>query len=79
MYAHRIETTIAPTGTLNLGVLPFTPGDKVEVIILARESSANTEADSVSFAQAAKAFRGKIKHAPADLSTNPTYFKGFGE
>lgn len=79
MYAHRIETTIAPSGTLNLGVLPFTPGDKVEVIILTREPAAKTEQSPISFAQAAKAFRGKIKHAPADLSTNSAYFKGFGE
>ncbi len=28
MYAHRIETTINEVGTINLGTLPFAPGDK---------------------------------------------------
>ncbi|MCP4699673.1 MAG: hypothetical protein GY862_22910 [Gammaproteobacteria bacterium] len=79
MYVHRIETTIEPTGTLNLGILPFAPNDKVEVIILARETSANNEQPTISFAQAAKKFCGKIKHAPVDLSTNPAYLNGFGQ
>ncbi len=79
MYAHRVETTVNETGTVRLGALPFVPGDKVEIIILKRETADIIEQSPVSFAQAAKAFCGKIKQAPSDLSTNPAYFEGFGK
>nr|VFK18036.1 MAG: hypothetical protein BECKLPF1236A_GA0070988_1018711 [Candidatus Kentron sp. LPFa]VFK33298.1 MAG: hypothetical protein BECKLPF1236C_GA0070990_1020011 [Candidatus Kentron sp. LPFa] len=78
MYAHRMETTIDKTGAVTLDALPFTPGDEVEIIILKRETSVSGQ-PSLSFARAAESFRGKIKQAPADLSTNPVYFEGFGE
>nr|VFJ74910.1 MAG: hypothetical protein BECKFM1743C_GA0114222_108163 [Candidatus Kentron sp. FM]VFJ75593.1 MAG: hypothetical protein BECKFM1743A_GA0114220_108493 [Candidatus Kentron sp. FM]VFK23371.1 MAG: hypothetical protein BECKFM1743B_GA0114221_109213 [Candidatus Kentron sp. FM] len=79
MYAHRMETTVDETGAITLNALPFTPGDEVEIIILKRETSGVSEQPSLSFARITEAFCGKIKHAPADLSTNPVYFEGFGE
>jgi len=79
MYAHRMETTIDEVGAVKLDALPFTPGDEVEIIILKRETSGVSEQPSLSFARIAEAFRGKIKQAPADLSTNPVYFEDFGE
>nr|VFK00630.1 MAG: hypothetical protein BECKLFY1418B_GA0070995_11991 [Candidatus Kentron sp. LFY] len=79
MYAHRMETTIDKTGAVTLDALPFTPGDEVEIIILKRETAGVSGQPSLSFARIAEAFRGKIKQAPADLSTNPVYFEGFGE
>ena len=39
MYAHRIETIIDETGQLHLQQLPFQQREKVEVIILRREST----------------------------------------
>nr|VFK56458.1 MAG: hypothetical protein BECKTUN1418F_GA0071002_10886 [Candidatus Kentron sp. TUN]VFK62766.1 MAG: hypothetical protein BECKTUN1418E_GA0071001_10867 [Candidatus Kentron sp. TUN] len=78
MYAHRRETTVDETGAVTLDALPFTPGDKVEIIILKRKTSVSRQ-PSLSFARIAEAFRGKIKQAPADLSTNPAYFEDFGE
>ena len=39
MNAHRIETTLTENGKLSLENLPFKKGDKVEVIILERNSS----------------------------------------
>jgi hypothetical protein len=77
MYAHRIETTINETGTIQLNTLPFEAGDKVEIIILKQEKPKFTS--NQSFTQATQAFCGKMKQAPADLSTNPDYLKGFGE
>ena len=74
MYAHRIETTINEIGIVKLDTLPFVPGDKVEIIILKRETANNVQQPLVSFAKAARAFCGKIKQAPTDLSTNPAYF-----
>nr|VFK50640.1 MAG: hypothetical protein BECKTC1821D_GA0114238_111511 [Candidatus Kentron sp. TC] len=79
MYAHRMETTVDERGAVTLDALPFTPGDEVEIIILKREIPDVSERSSLSFAQAAEAFCGKIKNAPADLSTNPVYFESFGE
>nr|VFK42326.1 MAG: hypothetical protein BECKTC1821E_GA0114239_101827 [Candidatus Kentron sp. TC] len=79
MYAHRMETTVDETGAVTLDALPFTPGDEVEIIILKRETSDVSGQPSLSFARVAEAFRGKIKDAPADLSTNPAYFDGFGQ
>ena len=79
MYAHRIEMTIDETGVIQLDSSPFAPGDKVEIIILKQETTGKTQQSSLSFAQAAKAFCGKIEQAPTDLSTNSTHFQGFGE
>ena len=79
MYAHRIETTVDETSRVKLGVLPFVPGDQVEVIILKRESAEEGRQPAVSFAQVAKAFCGTIDQAPADLSTNPAHFEDFGK
>lgn len=79
MYAHRMETTIDERGAVTLDALPFTPGDEVEIIILKREIPGVSERPSLSFARATEAFCGKIKDAPADLSTNPAYFEDFGE
>nr|VFK56128.1 MAG: hypothetical protein BECKTC1821F_GA0114240_100923 [Candidatus Kentron sp. TC] len=79
MYAHRMETTIDETGAVKLDALPFTPGDEVEIIILKREAPGVSGQPSLSFARIAEAFCGKIKDAPADLSTNPVYFEDFGE
>nr|VFK28841.1 MAG: hypothetical protein BECKMB1821I_GA0114274_100750 [Candidatus Kentron sp. MB]VFK74119.1 MAG: hypothetical protein BECKMB1821H_GA0114242_100150 [Candidatus Kentron sp. MB] len=79
MYAHRMETTVDETGAVTLDALPFTPGDEVEIIILKRETAGISAQSSLSFAGIAEAFCGKIKDAPADLSTNPVYFEGFGE
>ena len=39
MNAHRIETALTENGKLSLQNLPFKKGDKVEVIILERNSS----------------------------------------
>ncbi|WP_069469681.1 hypothetical protein [Candidatus Marithrix sp. Canyon 246] len=78
MFAHRIEATIPQNGRLYLDALPFTMGDKVEIIILKQPTSIYNK-KNISFAQAAKKFQACIKKAPADLSTNPDYFKGFGE
>ena len=36
MFAYRTEIIINQNGSLNLKTLPFTEGDKVEVIILRR-------------------------------------------
>ncbi|WP_353572777.1 hypothetical protein [Candidatus Albibeggiatoa sp. nov. BB20] len=77
MYAHRIETTINETGTIQLDTHPFAAGDKVEIIILKQETQPSTS--NLSFTQATKAYCGKIKQAPADLSTNPDYLKDFGK
>ena len=77
MYAHRIETTINETGTIQLNTLPFAVGDKVEIIILKQETP--KPASNLSFTQATQAFCGKIKQAPTDLSTNPDYLNGLGE
>lgn len=80
MYAHRIESIIDETGTVKLGHLPFSPGDLVEIIILKKDTPVKQKVrDPLSFAQAAQALRGKITNAPADLSTNPAHFDGFGE
>ncbi len=35
--AHRIETTVPPSGTLTLTGLPLPPGLPVEVIVLVRQ------------------------------------------
>jgi len=43
MYAHRIETTINEIGIVKLDTLPFVPGDKVEIIILKRETANNVQ------------------------------------
>ncbi len=37
MLAHKVETTLSENGILNLQALPFTKGDRVEVIILKQE------------------------------------------
>jgi hypothetical protein len=42
MYAYRIETTIAPDGSLNITHLPLPVGESVEVIILLREPPVST-------------------------------------
>ena len=39
MNAHRIETALTENGKLSLQNLPFKKGDKVEIIILERNSS----------------------------------------
>ena len=78
MFAHRIEATIPKNGKLYLDALPFAMGDQVEIIILKQLTSISNE-KNISFAQAAKKFQACIKKAPVDLSTNPDYFKGFGE
>jgi hypothetical protein len=41
MSAHHIEITLSQDGKLTLDELPFRAGDKVEVIILARQSKPN--------------------------------------
>ncbi len=41
MSAHHIEITLSQDGKLLLDELPFRAGDKVEVIILARQSKPN--------------------------------------
>jgi len=37
MRAVRLETTVSDKGELQLGSLPFQPGEEVEVIILSRD------------------------------------------
>lgn len=39
MEALRIETTVRPDGSLKLEGLPFTAGQPVEVIVLARDTA----------------------------------------
>lgn len=39
MYAYQIETSVKENGRLSLHDLPFRSGDKVEIIILAKEQS----------------------------------------
>lgn len=41
MSTHHIEITLSQDGKLTLDELPFRAGDKVEVIILARQSKPN--------------------------------------
>ena len=41
MSAHHIEVTLSQDGKLMLDELPFRAGDKVEVIIFARQSTPN--------------------------------------
>jgi hypothetical protein len=43
MSAHHVEITLAQDGKLTLDELPFRAGDKVEVILLARESKPKGE------------------------------------
>ena len=40
MFAYSIEKVIAQNGTVQLEALPFPPGEVVEVIVLARKTSA---------------------------------------
>ena len=43
MQAYRIETTVAGDGTLTLKALPFPPGERVEVIVLAAPARTTDE------------------------------------
>ncbi len=79
MFAHRLEVTIPNNGKLYLEALPFARGEKVEIIFLKQPARISNNDKTVSFAQAAKKFKGCIKQAPVDLSTNPDYLEGFGE
>lgn len=47
MSAHHIEITLSQDGKLMLDELPFRAGDKVEVIILARQSKPNGQGYSL--------------------------------
>ena len=40
MFAHRVEAIVNQEGTLCLDALPFSAGDKVEIIILKQGGSA---------------------------------------
>jgi hypothetical protein len=42
MRAHRLEVTVPPNGQLQLNLLPFQPGEPVEIIILALENTRRT-------------------------------------
>ncbi len=79
MYAHRIKTTITDSNHIELTGLPFSPGEQVEVIILKLQDIDASQQSVVSFAEATKVFRGKMKQAADDLSTNPAHLHGFGE
>jgi len=78
MFAHRLKVTIPNNGKLYLEALPFVRGEKVEIIFF-KQSAYISNDKTVSFAQAAKKFKGCIKQAPVDLSINPVYLEGFGE
>jgi len=39
MYAHRVDATLSPEGTLVLTNLPFHAGEAVEVIVLPRTNT----------------------------------------
>ncbi len=41
--AYRIHSQVSPDGTLTLENLPFQPGEKVEVIVLAEERRVREE------------------------------------
>jgi hypothetical protein len=41
--AHKISATVEPDGSLNVRNLPFSPGERVEVIILAPDEQPASE------------------------------------
>jgi hypothetical protein len=43
MQAYRLETVVSQQGEVRLKQLPFRPGERVEVIILARRSRKGTK------------------------------------
>jgi hypothetical protein len=47
MKAYRVEKEIAADGVLQLDALPFLAGERVEIIILAREETEKTHPISV--------------------------------
>ncbi|OUD15653.1 hypothetical protein [Thioflexithrix psekupsensis] len=62
MYAHRIKTTITASNHIDLTGLPFIAGEQVEVIILKLQDADVSQPSAVSFAEATKAFRGKMNN-----------------